>query len=325
MIPLLDALEDLSEPVLFRPFITGIIIGVVCGLIGVFMVLKGLVFFGNGIAHSAFAGGALGILLGINPLITIAIFALATSAGIGYIREKTKLTNETAIGIFFAFSMGLGVVFIQLYNTYNTDISSLLFGSLNSISKSELLTVVIIAVVIVVLTFLIKKELYFITFDEELARANGLPVKILNYIFLAMIALTVVMSITTVGVILVMAYVVTPAATAYQFTYKFNRLIIYTIIIASIIPALGFIIAYMFNLSAAATIAILLTGFFGIAMLISPKRRSKTPEIEDQYCQMCANLVDGVNCRFCILEEEEKKHDHSNHEKHKEEEDKQNG
>lgn len=322
--PLVDFIMDLQNPWVLKPFLTALIVGVVCAVVGVFMILRGLVFFGNGIAHSAFAGGALGILLGINPIFTITVFSIATSIGIGYVNEKGKLSNETAIGIFFSFSMALGVIFISMYNTYSTDISSLLFGSLSSISNSEIITVSIIGAIIVFVAFFIQKELYFITFDEELAKANGMPVTVLNYVFLVTVALTIVVSVTTIGVILVMAFIVTPAATAYQFTYKLKRLVIYAVIDAALFSSVGFAIAYIFNLSGSATIAILLTVVFGISLILSPKRREKRPDFEHPYCEVCTRVMaeSGV-CTYCELEDktssdgvDQLEHEDHNHEEH---------
>ncbi len=285
---------------------TAIIIGVVCAIIGVFIILRGLVFFGNGIAHSAFAGGALAILLNLpSPLQLLVItgFTTATAISIGYVNQKAKITNETAIGIFFAFTMALGVIFVSLYKTYNIAISSLLFGSLASISNTELITNLVLALIIISVVLIIRRGLYFLTFDEELAKANGMAVNFLSYTFLILTALTIVMCITTVGIILVMAYIVTPAAAAYQFTYKLKRMIIYSVIFAVIASFLGFMIAYLLDISGSATIAIVLTLMFLISMLISPKRRSRKIGADVTLCIKCEKLVEESECKYCIISE----------------------
>lgn len=320
MVTIVDFLNALSRPHVYKPLITAMIIGIVCSLIGIFMVLRKLVFLGNGIAHSAFAGGALGILLGINPFITIGIFAILSAVGIGYVREKTELSNETAIGILFSLTMAMGIIFIGLFKTYNTAISSLLFGSLASISTDEVIVISVFGTIVLVTLFFVRKELYFTTFDEELAKANGIPTSLLNYIFLLLVALNVVMCITTVGVILVMAFVVTPAAIANQFTYKLNNMIFLSIIISSLGTFFGYMIAFILDISGSASIVVLLTIMFGISMAISPKRRGKKSDVDDTLCNICERVVEGVECRYCVIDEsnvcvDENGHDHEIHER----------
>ncbi len=303
MTSILDFLSALQYPVVWRPFLTSIIIGIVCAIVGVFMILRKLIFFGNGIAHSAFAGGALGYLLGWNPIFPIAGFALVTAFGIGYINQKNKISNEIAIGIFFSFSMALGVLFISMFKTYSTEIGSMLFGSLSSIGASEFTTILILGIIILLLIFVVKKELYFITFDEELAKANGMPVNFLSYYFLFTVALTIVMCISTVGIILVMAFIVVPAASAYQFTYKLNRMLIYSTVIAIFGSIIGFAVAFILDISGGATIVIILTIIFAISMIISPKRRSKLPQV-GEMCPKCIKTVHETQCSYCEMEDE---------------------
>ncbi|MHA1744533.1 MAG: iron chelate uptake ABC transporter family permease subunit [Promethearchaeota archaeon] len=311
MVSISEFFRALLQPVVYRPLIAALIIGSVCAVIGVFMVLRKLVFFGNGIAHSAFAGGTLGILLNINPMISISFFAIITAMAIGYINQRNKLSNEIAIGVLFSLSMALGILFISLFRTYNTDVSSLLFGSLSSISLSEVFTTVIFAVIILGVLFWVKKELYFITFDDELAQANGLPVVALSYLFLLAVALTIVMSLSTVGVILVMAFIVTPAATAYQFTYSLNKMLLLSVLCAILSVLLGYMLAYMLDISGGASIVLVLTVFFTLSFIFSPKRRQNLPGVNDEMCGQCTKLVKGIDCSYCEMEETcEDNHDH---------------
>jgi ABC-type Mn2+/Zn2+ transport system ATPase subunit/ABC-type Mn2+/Zn2+ transport system permease subunit len=303
MVSISEFFTALLQPVVYRPLIAALIIGSVCAVIGVFMVLRKLVFFGNGIAHSAFAGGTLGILLNINPMISISFFAIITAMAIGYINQRNKLSNEIAIGVLFSLSMALGILFISLFRTYNTDVSSLLFGSLSSISLSEVFTTVIFAVIILGVLFWVKKELYFVTFDDELAQANGLPVVALSYLFLLAVALTVVMSLNTVGVILVMAFIVTPAATAYQFTYSLNKMLLLSVICAVLSVLLGYMLAYMLDISGGASIVLVLTVLFALSFVFSPKRRQNLPGINDVMCGQCIKLVKGIDCSYCEMDE----------------------
>ncbi|MHA1684633.1 MAG: metal ABC transporter permease [Promethearchaeota archaeon] len=322
---ILDFFEDLVHPWVMRPLLTSIIIGAVCGLVGVFMVLRKLVFLGNGIAHSAFAGGALGPLVGLAAmpelLLPVSSFAFLTALIVGFVNKRAKVSNETAIGILFSVNLALGVIFVNMYEQYNVAIQSLLFGSISSITIEELTIVILFSITILSLLFSIMKPLYFSTFDEEMAKASGMPTIALTFTFLLIIALTVIMCITTVGIILVMAFIVTPAASAYQFTYKLRALLIYSTIIATTGSFVGFMIAYVFNLSGGATIALVLTAIFGVSITISPKRRLKLPDVDQKYCKVCENMVKDVDCRYCDLEAIELEHQHkiNNHTGHPEE------
>ena len=307
MTTILDFFEALQYPWVWRPLLTAIIISVVGAIVGTFMVLRKLVFFANGIAHSAFAGGALGLLLGFSSipliLIPVSIFAICTALIVGLIIQKTKVSNETAIGILFSVSLALGVLFVNMYNQYNVNVSSLLFGSLASISATEFITVITFGSIILPLVLSMKKSLFYMTFDNELAQANGIPTKGLSFTFLILAALSIIICVSTVGIILVMAFIVTPAATAYQYTYRLNRLFFYSSIIGVVGSFSGFIIAYIYNLSSSALIALILVVFFIISMIISPKRRAhKMPDIDRKYCRACEHLVKGVSCTYCDID-----------------------
>ena len=180
-----------------------------CAVIGVYVILRKMVFLVDGIAHTAFAGGALGLLLAVNPYITIGLFGTTTSIFVGAFSEKGKLSNDTAVGILFSAAMGLGIIFIGLMKSFTTSIASLLFGSVTTVSLSDLIFAIIISVITFIFIGLVKKELDFITFDEHLAKANGMPVRIINYLFLIVVSLVIMVSIRIIGIILLLAMIVT--------------------------------------------------------------------------------------------------------------------
>ncbi|MHA1821014.1 MAG: metal ABC transporter permease [Promethearchaeota archaeon] len=327
MASIADFFNSLSELYNLRPLLTALFIGVLCAVIGVFIILRGLVFFGNGIAHSAFAGGALGLLLGMESIILlpISVFAIITALTIGYINEQGKLNNETAIGIIFSFVMALGIIFISIIG-YNNNVGALLFGSLTLVSGSEFYTIIILGILVLTTTWYIEKELFFVTFDEDLAKANGMPVRFLNYLFLILVAITIIVCITTIGMILVMALIVTPAAAAYQFSYKVKNIIIYSIILSQIGAFFGFMFAYIWNVQASAMIVLILTTIFFISMVVSPKRRFKKSVLENNICPTCQHALETAPpCEYCLDEglteyehehEHEHEHDHENEHAH---------
>ena len=302
MATIIELFENITRSYVYIPIIAAIIIGAICALIGVFIVLRKLVFLVDGIAHSAFAGGALGVLLSINPIFTIGAFGLTTAVSMAYINEKGKISNETAVGIMFSFTMALGIIFIGLIKTYTTGISSLLFGSVVLVGMDDFILIVIIGIIVTILTLGMKKELFFATFDEELAKANGMPNRVLNYIFLIMTALVIVVSMKIIGVILLLSLIVTPAATAYQITYKLNRMIIYSVLIATFSSFFGYIIAYLLEVAASASIVVVLTIIFVLTMTFSPKRRAKKTITAEDYCELCEKAVGNTEeCKFCEI------------------------
>ncbi|MHA1340273.1 MAG: metal ABC transporter permease [Promethearchaeota archaeon] len=304
MTSIVDFFEALNYSFIQRSLITAILLGIFCGIIGCFIILKRMVFLVDGIAHSAFAGGALSILLGFNPWIIIGGFGITTAILMGYVEEKGKIQNETAIGIVFAFTMGLAIIFRSMLPQYTNGIDALLFGSVATVSSEELIILIIIGSICLILIVLTKKELFFITFDEELARANGLPVRKLNYLFLIISALIVMVSIKIVGVILLLAVIVTPAACAYQFTYKFNKMILFSILISLICTFIGYMISFILEISTSASIVVILTLAFFISYLASPKRRTHRPSINEEFCITCQKLKSiNVKCDFCEQEQ----------------------
>jgi len=210
MATIADFFIALGTPLMLKAFFTAIIIGILGGAIGVFVLLKGMVFLGEAIAHSAFAGAALGILLGVDPLITIVIFGLIAAIGVGYVNEKKVMKDEVIIGIVFTSFMALAILFIGLMPFYSTDVTSILFGDILLTSWENFIVLVFIAASVLLLIWAFKKELYFITFNSEMAEIAGIPVKFINYLFLVIIALTIDISLKAIGAILVFAMIVTP-------------------------------------------------------------------------------------------------------------------
>jgi ABC-type Mn2+/Zn2+ transport system permease subunit len=306
---LFSSLENLfgniTEGFVYRPILAAILIGIMCSVVGVYIILRKMVFLVDGIAHTAFAGGALGLLLVVNPYITIGLFGTSTAVLMGYFSEKGKLSNDTAVGILFSFAMALGIVFIGLMRSFTTSIAGLLFGSITTVSQSDLFISIVIAIISFLFMFFVKKELDFITFDEHLSKANGMPVRFINYSFLIVMSLVIMVSIRVIGIILLLAMIVTPAATAYQFAYRINRMIQYSIFISILGVIFGYLTAYILEISTSAAIVGYYTLFFVISLIISPKKKREIIKNGDLYCKQCADAIaQGVHCEYCEEEME---------------------
>ncbi len=256
-----------------RAFVAALLIGVVCSVVGVYVVLKGLSFIGAGLAHASFGGVALGFLFGINPILSAVLFALLTAWGIGWTSQRGEVKEDTAVGIFFAATMAFGILIIGLLHGYNIDLFGYLFGSLLAVSKSDLWISGSLSLFVLTTVVIFYKELLFITFDPEMAAATGLPATALYYLLLSLMAITIVLSLKVVGIILVSALVIIPAATAYQLSDTFRKMMLYSIFFGILSAIGGLFISYYLDIASGATIVLTATCFFFLAAALSPKRR----------------------------------------------------
>lgn len=255
-----------------RALIASIIIGVLCSIIGVYVVLRGMSFIGAGIAHASFGGVALGYLLNVNPLFSAIVFSGLTALCIGKIARRKVIKEDTAVGIFFSATMAFGVLCIGLLKGYNIDLMSYLFGSILAVSNEDIYLIAGVACVVLPCIFLFFKELKFVSFDPEVAEIMGLPVNWLYYCLLVLISLTIVASMKLVGIVLASALLITPAASAYQFAEDFKTMMIISVALGLVSCIGGLILSYYLNTASGATIVMLSTTMFFISVLFSPKK-----------------------------------------------------
>jgi ABC-type Mn2+/Zn2+ transport system permease subunit len=264
-----------------RALLAGLIIGAVCAVVGVYVVLRGMSFIGAGIAHASFGGVAIGFVLGVNPMVTAVLFCLLVAWGIGAVARRGEVREDTAIGVFFAATMALGILVIGLTRGYQVDLYAYLFGSILAVSPADLWMSVALGVVVLATVGVLFKELLSITFDPEMAEVTGLPAGRLHYVLLALIALTVVLSMKVVGIVLVSALIVTPAAAAYQLTEDFRKMMALSVAAGLFATVGGLLLSYWLNTGSGATIVLLTTAVFLVALALSPRRRrrrSGTPD-----------------------------------------------
>lgn len=266
-------LEVLGYTFMQRALLASVLIGTVSAVIGVYVVLRGLAFIGAGIAHASFGGVALGFLLGINPLVAAAVFCLLTAWGIAWTSQRAEVREDTAIGIFFAATMALGILFIGLMQGYNVDLFGYLFGSVLSVSRQDLWLSLGLGVAVLGTVGLFYKELLFITFDPEMAAVGGLPAGRLHLLLLSLMALAIVLSIKVVGIILVSALIVIPAAAAYQLTEDFHRMMLWAVVLGNLSALGGLLLSYQLDTASGATMVLTATALFFLSTLLSPRRR----------------------------------------------------
>ena len=239
--------------------IAGLLAAVACGIVGVYVVVKRVVFISGGIAHASFGGIGLGYLLGISPILGAMFFALASALGMGLVTRRVRLPEDTAIGILWAMGMALGIIFIGLTPGYAPDLFSYLFGSILTVPAFDLMLMLILDAIIIALVLLLYKELMALAFDEEFSTVVGVPAEYLYLLLLCLIALTVVVLIRVVGIILVIALLTIPAALARQFTHSIKKMMLLSILAGTLFTFSGLWLSYWLDLASGATI-ILVSG-----------------------------------------------------------------
>jgi ABC-type Mn2+/Zn2+ transport system permease subunit len=265
-------LELFTYDFMQRSLLAAAMVGGLCSVIGVFVVLRGLAFVGAGTAHAAFAGVALGYLMGWPPLLLAILFGLATVWITGWVEEKGRMKLDVSIGILYTTTMALAILFIGLMKTYNAEVYGYLFGSVLSVTSEELRIIAWLSFMVLGLILLFSKELYFIAFDQEMAEASGVPARRIFFLLLTLVSLTVVVSLKTVGAILVFAMILIPASTAYHLTHSLMTLTLYSIIIGVTTAVAGVVISAVWDVPSGPAIVLLATTVFFMSMLLSLKR-----------------------------------------------------
>jgi zinc transport system permease protein len=237
-------IEAFSYGFMQKAFVTGIFAAIACSLLGTFLVLRRYALIGDGIAHISFGGVATGLLFGIAPFFSALIFSLIGSLGILKLRERAGLHGDSAIGIVSHTGLGIGIFIASAARGFNVDILSYLFGSILAIKGSEMVLSIALAIIIIGAVILFYNDLFFMTFDEEIARASGLRAEVLNTMLVLLTAATVIVSMRVVGLLLASALIIIPASSALQLRKSFKATLIVAGLLASSSVVIGLLLAY---------------------------------------------------------------------------------
>jgi zinc transport system permease protein len=248
--------------------IAAVLVNIICGIVGTYVVIKRIALISGGISHAAFGGIGLGYFLGVNPVLTAIPFSLAAAVAISLLGTGKRISRDTAIGIFWASGMALGIIFIGLTPGYAPDLFSYLFGNILTIPVVDLYIMAILSSAVIILASLFYRELSAVSFDEEFAAVTGIPSNAINTLLLIMVSLSVVLLIRIVGIILVIALLTIPAAICRQFTYNIKIMIISSIITGTVLTLGGLWLSYILDLASGATIILLLSFMFLLSFLI---------------------------------------------------------
>jgi manganese/iron transport system permease protein len=271
----MDPIAFLADPMAYgfmqRGLVAALLVGIVCAVMGTFVVLKGLAFIGDAVSHAAFPGLVVAYIIGAPLYIGGAVAAVATALAIGLVTRRSRLRFDTSVGVLFAGTFAFGVMLFSTIKGYVTDLLGYLLGNVLGIGVGDLIQVAILGAIVLAVVLAIRKELLFATFDPLGAAASGLPVARLEYLLLALLGVTIVVSIQAVGIIMVVSMLVTPAATAQLLVIRFGRMMAVGVALAAISAVLGLYLSFYLNLASGASIVIVETVLFVVALVVGPK------------------------------------------------------
>ncbi len=237
------------------------------------MVLQELSFIGDALAHAAFPGVVIASLLGFNIALGGAVFGIATALGVGWITRRSKVSLDTAIGVLFAGMFALGIFLLSLQRGYVKELFGLLLGDVLAVRSTDLWIIVVVGGMILLIVAALYKELVLMTFDPIAAQAQGLPTGFLHYLLLCLMAITVVISIQSVGIVLVVAMIVTPAATASLVVRRFGSMILWGALQSAIAAIIGiYVSAYIEGVPTGSSIVLAQTAMFLLVLVFSPRQ-----------------------------------------------------
>lgn len=254
-----------------KALFTSIMVGIICGVIGSFIILRGMALMGDAISHAILPGVAISFMLGINYFYGAVLIGVFSAVLIGVVTQNSRIKSDSSIGIIFSAFFAVGIILMSKAQTA-TDLTQILFGNVLSVRSSDMWMTLIIGVIVLLAVILFYKELLISSFDPTMAQVYGLPTKLIHYLIMVLLTLVTVASLQTVGVVLVVALLITPAATAYLLTNKLSTMIFLAAFFGALSSVCGLYFSFLYNLSSGAVIVLAATALFLIAFLFAPKQ-----------------------------------------------------
>lgn len=276
-----------------RAFIEVLLMGITCGIIGTYVVLRGMAFIGDALSHAIFPGVVIAFLRGIGLFVGAIAFGILTAILIGVVSRNRRVSEDTAIGVLFAGMFALGIVLISGVKNFTGQLTTFLFGDVLGVSDTDLIASMIIGVIVLGALIFFHKELVLVAFDEDMAEAVGLPVWFINLGLLILIALTIVVSLQAVGNILVVAMLVTPAAAARLWTDRLRVMMFLSALFGGLGGIIGLLISFYTDRAAGGTIVLIVTVWFGISLLIAPSHGALSRILHPSKSAQTSDLPTG--------------------------------
>jgi len=249
---------------------------IACGIVGTYIVTRRLVFISGGITHSSLGGLGVGFFLGINPIVSALIFSVLSAFGIEWLSKKQDVRQDSAIAAFWSFGMAVGIIFIFLKSGFAPNLSDYLFGNILTITYTDIIWLALLSFTVVIGFILFKHQIIYVAFDAEFARTRNLPVKLIEYVMMFFIAVTIVLSIRLVGIMLLMSLITIPQMTANLFTSNYSRIVVWSVLIGFISCVLGLFLSYFLNVPSGAFIIFTLISFFFVCKGVKSFRSKQT-------------------------------------------------
>ena len=265
-------IEPLQYGFMQRGLAAAIIIGILCAVVGCYVVLRSMAFLGDALAHAILPGIAVAYLLGGSLIVGALVAAIIVALSIGFFSRGGTIREDTAIGILFAAALSLGVALISSIRTYAVDLSHILFGNILGVSSADLWGVIILSGLVLATLIILYRPFLVVSFDPVLAKTLRLPAEALRNLILVLLAVTIVVSMQTVGIGLVAAMLVTPAAAAYLLTHRLPSMMVMAGLIGGLSSVIGLYLSYYLNIASGAAIVLVATVFFLLAFFFSPQR-----------------------------------------------------
>jgi len=266
--------EVLAYDFFRNALLVALLAAVSCGIIGTYIVSRRMVFISGGITHASFGGIGIGYYFGFNPILGAAAFAVLSALGIEYSSRRTEVREDSAIAILWALGMAVGIIFVFMTPGYAPNLMSYLFGNILTVSTTDILMLSMLCIVILAFFILQFKHILYIAFDEEFARARRMPVGMIKYIMISLIALTIVFNIRVVGIILVISLLTIPQTIANMFVKRFFNIMVFSVVIALLGTVSGLILSYIFDIPSGAAIIFFLVILFFLARILKIILRS---------------------------------------------------
>ncbi|MBX9974752.1 metal ABC transporter permease [Cytobacillus firmus] len=253
-----------------KALLTSVMVGIICGVIGCFIILRGMALMGDAISHAVLPGVAISYMLGVNFFFGAVISGVITAIAIGFVSQNSRIKHDTSIGIMFTAAFASGIIIITMLKS-STDLYHILFGNVLAVRLSDMWITLGISLIVLAAVYLFYKELLVTSFDETMGAAYGLPVRFIHYFLMTLLTMVTVASLQTVGIVLVVAMLITPAAAAYLLTERLWMMIFLASGIGVISSIAGLYFSFTYNLASGATIVISSTAIFILVFLFSPK------------------------------------------------------
>jgi manganese/iron transport system permease protein len=265
-------LAPLNYPFMVRGLLASLVVGILCPVIGTYMILQGMAFFGDALAHTILPGVVAAFLLQWPLAVGALIVGVLSALGIGMLSERGELREDTAIGIVFAGSFALGIAMISTVRSYAVDLTHILFGNVLGISTTDLWTVAALGALILLIVIVLYKEFLVMSFDPTLAVVLRLPARLLRYLLLVLIAMTIVVSLQTVGIALMLAMLITPAAAAQLLTRRLHTMMLVAALIGALSNVTGLYLSFYYNIASGPAMVLVATAVFVLVFFFRPHR-----------------------------------------------------